>query len=277
MSKEHQPIVNSRKGLRSLGLITAALALSTGVVGCGNDEVQTPISTPISSSSTLRIEEVEINAGKEVIRELVTEAVAETIRQTQPTVTPTKEPIPTPTRTPRPTATPTKTPPTATATETPKPRPTPTATPTETPKPEPIEELPKKNNFGVVFNKTTSECNVVDKDTKEVINTSNHPVVWLERAETGVGKTKKFTVRLKDGQVAIVEGWKVNDLGDGVFLTVNAIGKDVTFTIIVWDGAVTVVKSEDGPVTFCNAVNKAVEEGFKHDNVIAPPEWTLGN
>ncbi|MBI4096574.1 MAG: hypothetical protein HY425_02545 [Candidatus Levybacteria bacterium] len=104
---------------------------------------------------------------------------------------------------------------------------------------------------------------------------SKHPVAKRGYRQTGVGTTEVITTRIKKGQVAIIQGWKVDDHKDGVFVTVNAIEKDVEFTNKISDGAITIVDAADGPVQFCNDVNTAVEKGWAHKVVIVPPEWKV--
>ena len=92
--------------------------------------------------------------------------------------------------------------------------------------------------------------------------------------ETGVGVTKDITVKLQNGQTAIVQGWKVDGEGEGVFKAVIA-EKETTATFNISDGAVEVVGNQDAPLVFCRSVRIAVEKGYAHEKVEIPEAWKV--
>lgn len=180
----------------------------------------------------------------------------------------TPTPEATPTLSPKPTVVPTPTRPSQLT-----PTPTPTPKPTEQPKPTEIKKAP---NLGVRYDPSTGKCAVVERNTGKAVDTSN--ALFIERLsyqQTGVGVTKEISINLEPNQTAIIQGWKVDGEGDGVFKAVSATEKTLQFGVNIADGAVEVVESKNGPLIFCRAVQIAVEKGYAHQNIEIPNEWKV--
>lgn len=95
-----------------------------------------------------------------------------------------------------------------------------------------------------------------------------HPSVYVE---TGVNdKTRCWIVPVKEGFVAIVGGFKVDGISNGVY---RAIPGPDTATVEVTDGFALVVVEEVAREEFCFRVGQAVEYGWAHQTVEPLPSW----
>jgi len=107
-----------------------------------------------------------------------------------------------------------------------------------------------------------------------------HPSLYLE---TGVPDpyginidqhTKHWRIELLPGTVAIVGGFKVDGVSNGVY---KAIAGPGVLDTIVTDGFVAITKAEWANAEFCFRLAQATQLNWAHQTVIPLPGWATCN
>lgn len=94
------------------------------------------------------------------------------------------------------------------------------------------------------------------------------PSLYLE---TGTGKTQTWTLEILPNMVAIIGGYTVNGLTQGVYM---AQAGPSALNVTVTDGFVAITKSEWGNQEFCFRVDQAIQYNWAHNTVQPLAGWT---
>lgn len=95
-----------------------------------------------------------------------------------------------------------------------------------------------------------------------------HPSAYVE---TGVNdRTMCWTVPIKEGFVAIIGGFNVDEVSNGVY---RAIPGPDTATVEVTDGFALVIVEEVAREEFCFRVGQAIEYGWAHETIEPLSSW----
>lgn len=94
-----------------------------------------------------------------------------------------------------------------------------------------------------------------------------HPALYVE---TGIRKTRNWTLPVDPDKVLVVGGFRINGRGDGVY---RAYGGGQTVTVLVTDGFAAIVKAEWAYREFCFRVGQARQYGWAHSTIEPLPGW----